>query len=66
MEPPDRNVVVNDIHNQGCLTVITQPSHVAPFDVWSFDAASDVPPTQITKPRKKGEKKLRIGGDRDA
>lgn len=65
MEPPDRNVaenVVNDIHDQGCSTVITQPSHVAPFDVWSFDAASDVPPTRITKPRKKGKKKkLRIG-----
>lgn len=50
MEQPQRNAVnnlSNDIYYQDCATVCAQLSHTASSDVWSFDAASDVPPTQL-------------------
>lgn len=60
MERPQRNVVnnlSNDIYYRVCATVSTQLSHTASFDVCSFDAASDVPPTRL---QSRGNRKRKI------
>ena len=66
MERPQRNVVnnlSNDIFYQDCATVCAQLSCTASFDVWGFDAASDVPPTQLHS-RAKWEKEIFRKGQR--
>ena len=57
MKQPQRNAVNNlsdDIYCRDCATVCAQLSHTASFDVWSFDAASDVPPTQLRSRGRRG------------
>lgn len=64
MKQPQRNAVNNlsdDIYCRDCATVCAQLSHTASFDVLSFDAASDVPPTQL---RSRGRRGGRRGGEK--
>jgi len=62
MEQPQRNVInnlSNGIYYQDCATVCAQLSHTDSLDVWSFDAASDVLPTQLqSQGRRKREKEI--------